>query len=138
MTSRYPHRYGSQAVYAIRHESTAPHKRDALAHLTDIDPTTLEAPAVDVATVELLALLRAAVATLPDRMRVVVEARMDGATLAEVGRLVGLSTERARQIELAAVLGELRKPQHGIVRMVQVEEADEWGRVWHPWRPVAA
>lgn len=114
MTSRYPHRYGSQAVYAIRHESIAPHKRDALAHLTDLDPDTLEAPAVDVATVELLALLRAAVAQLPERMRVVVEARMDGATLKEAGALVGLCPERVRQIEREAVVVYLRRRSAGM------------------------
>lgn len=58
-----------------------------------------------------VARLRAALARLPARERLVLERRAEGATLAEIGGLVGVSRQRVRQIErtalrhLAALLG---------------------------------
>jgi RNA polymerase sigma factor (sigma-70 family) len=64
-----------------------------------------------------IAKLRAALPTLPQPVRGVVEARMHGYTLAQIGQHIGLSKERVRQLEqkgrklLGEVLGAVPRPQ---------------------------
>lgn len=76
-----------------------------------------------------LARLAAALATLPERHRVVIEARMDGLSLAEAGRLIGRSRERAAQIEREVVC-RLREGRFGLCRWFDAEEPNPWGGVW--------
>jgi RNA polymerase sigma factor (sigma-70 family) len=64
-----------------------------------------------------VAKLRAALPSLPQPVRGVVEARMHGYTLAQIGQHIGLSKERVRQLEqkgrklLGEVLGAVPRPQ---------------------------
>ena len=97
-----------------------PRRSDALAHVADVDPDTLPAEGRDYAEVELLALLDAALATLPQQTAAVVDARLDGLTLREAGERIDRGAERARQLERHA-LALLREPRHRLVRYVRDE-----------------
>ena len=105
MTARWSHPAPINVRIAVSNVTTnrimpdRPRRYDALAHVVAADLAEIEAPEVDVETLELVAKLHAAIATLPDRVRVVVEARLEGATLREAGALIGVSGERARQVE---------------------------------------
>ena len=147
MTARWSHPAPINVRIAVSNVTTnrimpdRPRRHDALAHVVAADLDGIEAPEVDVETLELVAKLHAAIATLPDRVRVVVEARLDGATLREAGALIGVSGQRAAQIEREAAYGALREARHGIVRMEPYIESGEWDgtlRTWTSWRVVAA
>jgi DNA-directed RNA polymerase specialized sigma subunit len=114
-----------------------PHRSDALAHVVPADLDAIEAPEVDVGEIESMARLHAAIARLPERLRVVLVARLDGATLREAGALVGVGAQRAMQMERQAAC-ELRAPRYGLARMVEVEEVDWRGRTWRVSRAVPA
>jgi DNA-directed RNA polymerase sigma subunit (sigma70/sigma32) len=125
--TRYPTPYGSQKVCAIRHESTDPRKHDALSHLTDFDVTTLPAASVDVAESELVAKLLTEIALLAPVTRRVMDARLDGLTLGEVGALIGRSRERVRQIEREGVV----RVRDRLGRFVADVPGEWWsGGVW--------
>lgn len=143
MTARWSHPAPINVRIAVSNVTTnrimpdRPRRHDALAHVVAADLDAIEAPEVDVETLELVAKLHAAIATLPDRVRVVVEARLDGATLREAGALIGVSRERAWQIEQKAICA-LREARHGIVRMYTVEVPAPWGGTMRSWRVVPA
>ena len=75
---------------------------------TVTQPATLPdaaAPATDEGDEERIELAREHIAALPDRLRRVMELRYsgDGMTLEEVGNVLGVSRERVRQLEVAAL-----------------------------------
>lgn len=130
--SRYARPCHAQHVCNIkqgRQMPDRPRKRDALTHVADIDPDTLAAPEVDYDLPAQLARLAAALDTLPERHRVVIEARMDGLSLAEVGRLIGRSGQRVAMIERQVVC-RLREGRFGLCRWFDAEEPNPWGGVW--------
>ena len=92
-----------------------PRRFDALSHVAPDDPDTLAAPEVDMDLPAQLARLTAALDTLPERHRVVIEARMDGLSLVQAGARIGRSGQRAAQIEREVVC-RLREGRFGLCR----------------------
>ena len=76
-------------------------------------------------TRERLAAVRAAVATLPGAQKTVIELRLDGLTLEEIGGRIGRSRERARQLERDA-LRNLRAAlaHHGATGSLSIAQND--------------
>lgn len=68
----------------------------------DLPDTKAAEPGSRIETSELLDRLRAAIADLPPRLRAVVRLRLAGLTYSAIGRMVSVTRERARQLELIA------------------------------------
>lgn len=124
---RYARSGDGVRVSQIKHDviyPDRPRRTDALAHADPCDPDVIEAPEWDPAEADLRARAWAALDSLDHRARAVVVARMEGDTLAEVGRTIGRSAQRAHQIEQEAI-ARLRD-RSGIVRWQRDDEADLW------------
>ncbi|HEX4933484.1 MAG TPA: sigma factor-like helix-turn-helix DNA-binding protein [Gemmatimonadaceae bacterium] len=132
-TSRYRRPiHDAIAVHALkigRVMPDRPRQHDALSHVAPDDPDTLAAPEVDYDLPTQLARLAAAIDTLPERHRAVIEARLDGLSFAEAGARIGRSGQRAAQIEREVVC-RLREARFGLCRWFDGEWVDSRGRAW--------
>ena len=77
---------------------------------------------------ERIAAVRRAIAALPETLRFVVEQRLDGLTLEEIGAKLGRSRERARQIERDALRAlRVALADHGAQGDLSIAQRDTQG-----------